>query len=79
MNTKVKLDQAQRFEAMRLAEKVMEDPVTAAFELVALRKAARLASELCTAIDNGEKDIGGSRPVRDILAELGPTCDAAGV
>jgi hypothetical protein len=36
-----------------------------------------LASELCSAVDAAEEDIGGCRPVNDILAELGPAVDAA--
>lgn len=35
-----------------------------------------LVDELCTAVDNAEADIGGSRPVRQILGELGPAWDA---
>lgn len=35
----------------------------------------KLASELCNAIDAAEEDIGGHRPVAEILKELGPACD----
>jgi hypothetical protein len=37
----------------------------------------RIASELCDALDAREADIGGHRPPREILAELGPACDRA--
>lgn len=43
----------------------------------ALTELHRVADELCTAIDNSELDIGGSRPMNDILAELGPAVDVA--
>jgi len=76
LNTKVKLPEMERFAAADLETEVAENPLTAAFELIALRKVARLASELCTAIERGEKDIGGSRHIRNILADLGPACDA---
>ena len=40
-----------------------------------LEKIAKLASELCTAVDLEAEDIGGSRPSLMILQELGPLCD----
>lgn len=50
--------------------------------VVAERRKARhrvvaLADELCNAIDLAEEDIGGARPIKDILAELGPAVDKA--
>jgi hypothetical protein len=42
-----------------------------------LLKVAQLADELTNAIDLAEEDIGGARPVKDILGELGPAVDAA--
>lgn len=39
----------------------------------------KLADELCDAVDRAAEDIGGSRLVKDILAELGPAVDAAKV
>lgn len=44
-------------------------------ELAALRRVARLASELCNAADAEHMDIGGHRPVAEIFKELGPACD----
>jgi hypothetical protein len=46
-------------------------------ELEKARKAVRLAAELCTAIDLADDDIGGARPIKQILEELGPAIDAA--
>jgi hypothetical protein len=46
-------------------------------ELAALRKTARLASELCNSIDAEYMDVGGHRPSDEILKELGPACDAS--
>lgn len=43
--------------------------------LALLTKIARLASELCTAVDLAEEDIGGARKSSVILGELGPLCD----
>lgn len=43
----------------------------------AARKLHTVADELCTAIDRAADDIGGSRPTRDILANLGPATDVA--
>ena len=43
----------------------------------ALQRLVTVADELCDAVDNAADDIGGSRPVNDILAELGPAVDAA--
>lgn len=40
-------------------------------------KALKLTAELLDAIDAGEQDIGGSRPVADILKDLGPAVDRA--
>lgn len=40
-----------------------------------LEKIARLASELCTAVDREADDIGGSRPSLVILQEMGKLCD----
>lgn len=39
---------------------------------------AKLADELTNAIDLAEEDIGGARPVQDILADLGPAVDKLG-
>lgn len=36
-----------------------------------------ITDELCNAIDNGAEDIGGSRPIKEILSELGPAVDQA--
>jgi hypothetical protein len=38
---------------------------------------AQLADELTNAIDLAEEDIGGARPIKTILGELGPAVDAA--
>lgn len=76
LNTKVRLPSIERFDASALAVEVMEDPLTAAFELVALRKVARLASELCTAVDNAAEDPTAEERFKTIFAELGPACDA---
>lgn len=46
-------------------------------ELRKCRKVVALADELCAAIENSEADIGGSRQMDKILAELGPAVDAA--
>lgn len=37
----------------------------------------RLSSELCDALDRQWEDIGGSRPAKEILEDLGPACDRA--
>lgn len=42
-----------------------------------LERVLTLSEELCTAIDLAEEDIGGARPIKDILGELGPAVDAA--
>ena len=76
LNSNVRLAEAEKRTAVALADEVMEDPMTAAFELIALRRIARLASELCTAVYNGEKGIGGSRFIWGILAELRTALDA---
>lgn len=43
---------------------------------LALSRVYELAKELCDAIDLADKDIGGSRPMKTILGELGPAVDA---
>lgn len=50
------------------------DPAAA---IKAARELARLSSELCEAIDRADDDIGGSRPLKSILRELGPATDSA--
>ena len=75
LNTKIRLNAADLRSAVTLSDAVQEDPLTAAIELLALRNVARIASELCTAIDRSEKDIGGARRINAILADLGPACD----
>jgi hypothetical protein len=40
-----------------------------------LEQIAKLATELCVAVDRAEEDIGGSRPIPDILGEIGPLTD----
>lgn len=45
--------------------------------LAVAEEVVRLSDELCTAIDNAAEDIGGSRRIGDILADLGPATDAA--
>lgn len=40
-----------------------------------LEAVAKLASELCDAVDEDAEDIGGHRPVHVILGELGPAVD----
>lgn len=40
-----------------------------------LELVAKLAGELCDAVDAAEEDIGGHRPIRTILGELGPAVD----
>lgn len=37
----------------------------------------KFADELCIAVDRAADDIGGSRPTREILADLGPATDKA--
>lgn len=44
-------------------------------KLADMDRVCKLASELCNAVDAAEEDIGGHRPVSDILRELGPACD----
>ena len=46
-------------------------------ELAKARQVVDVAMELCVAVDNAGEDIGGSRPVKEILADLGPLCDDA--
>lgn len=41
-------------------------------ELAAARKVIAIADEVCTAIDRASSDEGGSRPLKEILADLGP-------
>lgn len=45
-------------------------------ELQAARKVVKIASELCAAIDLAEEDIGGARPIKAILKDLGPALNA---
>lgn len=45
--------------------------------ILMLRKLNAVAVELCDAVDRAEEDIGGSRPLNDILADLGPATDEA--
>lgn len=40
-----------------------------------LEAVAKLAGELCDAVDAEADDIGGHRPSREILGELGPAVD----
>lgn len=47
----------------------------AADEIERLQSVAKLASELCDAVDEDAEDIGGHRPVHVILGELGPAVD----
>lgn len=79
LNNKVRLELNQRCEAEKLATEVELEPLTAAFEIIALRRIAHLAAEFCTAVDRAANDIGGSRTGKEILAELGPALDAARV
>lgn len=44
-------------------------------EIESLQAVAKLASELCDAVDEDAEDIGGHRPVHVILGELGPAVD----
>lgn len=43
----------------------------------ALMRVFELASELTNAVDMAAEDIGGHRPIKAILQELGPACDVA--
>jgi hypothetical protein len=43
----------------------------------ALSKLNRVAVELCDAVDRAEEDIGGSRPLNDIIGDLGPATEEA--
>lgn len=43
----------------------------------ALMRVFELANELTNAIDLAAEDIGGHRPIKAILKELGPACDDA--
>ena len=45
--------------------------------IVEAYRVVTLADELCTAVDNAGEDIGGSRPIMEILQDLGPAVDAA--
>lgn len=38
----------------------------------ALEAVAKLADELCTAFENAEMDVGGSRAITAILGDMGP-------
>ena len=40
-----------------------------------IERALKLTTELLDAIDLAEEDIGGARPIKDILGELGPAID----
>jgi hypothetical protein len=40
--------------------------------IVALKAVAKLADELCTAFENAEMDVGGSRGIKAILGDMGP-------
>jgi len=55
----------------------LAEAVDMAVELLKLRKVLKFSAELCSAVDLAEEDIGGSRSVREILADLGPAVDAA--
>lgn len=72
---RVRLDFEQRARAAALEDHVGDDPYATAAELVYLRDLAKLASELCTAIDREADDIGGSRPSLTILRKIGAMCD----
>ena len=41
------------------------------------RDVIKYADELCVAVDRAAEDIGGSRPTREILADLGPATEKA--
>lgn len=43
----------------------------------ATARVLKLADELTNAIDLAEEDIGGARPIKTILRELGPAVDKA--
>lgn len=75
INTRLKLDFEQRSRAVRLESVVSDDEYATAAEIIFLRDLAKLASELCTAVDLGAEDIGGSRKPLTILQEIGPLCD----
>lgn len=40
-----------------------------------LERVAKLASEMCDAIDAQESDVGGHRNAMSIIEEIGPLCD----
>ena len=42
-----------------------------------LERVLELADELCVAVDCAEEDIGGPRPIIEILRALGPAVDDA--
>lgn len=46
-------------------------------EIERLQVVAKLASELCNAVDAEAMDVGGHRSSSDIFRELGPACDKA--
>lgn len=72
---RVRLDFKQRARAVALEDEISDDAYATAAELVYLRDLAKLASELCTAVDREADDIGGSRPSLTILREIGAMCD----
>jgi len=51
--------------------------VEAGTRIEALEKVQALAIELCDAVDAAEFDVGGSRPLKAIIGELGPAVEAA--
>lgn len=71
----LKLDFEQRARAVQLESVVGDDEYATAAEIIFLRDLAKLASELCTAVDREADDIGGSRPSLTILREIGAMCD----
>lgn len=68
-------------ERLMTDEDVMRSIIDRAERAEAERDAAwdvfRLADELTDAIDLATEDIGGHRPIQEILHELGPACDKA--
>ena len=46
-------------------------------QLERLERVLDLADELCVAVDLAADDIGGSRPINEILRDLGPAVDDA--
>ena len=72
---RVRLDFEQRARAVAIEDEISDDAYATAGELIYLRDLAKLASELCTAVDREADDIGGSRPSLTILREIGAMCD----